>query len=391
MIGVKPHVLRSVISGYLVRRGYLAKYVEPVPHLPGQASRGRPKYHYKYTEGFDGSFEKEVVLGATDYHKDLVETLMNTRCSEELGPEETLLLAVLLRFADMSGTVRTLGLSALKGLIGASRSKVLAMLESLQANKLLLARSPGGTSPSLFGKVKSLYILDLKSLYVRMNIDESSQLYRVRMYAVRYSDSDIVSMTLGLFREVERLTRINTKIRRLASEEPSDLVSGRKWVRRASVNDQKIRLLELKLCGILDIDLDKSPVCNPLKQSASKTSVDLLRRKVSDYACALLLEGKDTQGGFVREDYELIRERIEADIENVETQGDKTKEKVANFIYWASVKEAEVISALAIRIDPATGKPEKQDGTLTSRFDAITVLPNCGKDDYKRVIVATRK
>jgi hypothetical protein len=138
MIGVKPHVLRSVISGYLVRRGYLAKYVEPVPHLPGQASRGRPKYHYKYTEGFDGSFEKEVVLGATDYHKDLVETLMNTRCSEELGPEETLLLAVLLRFADMSGTVRTLGLSALKGLIGASRSKVLAMLESLQANKLLL-------------------------------------------------------------------------------------------------------------------------------------------------------------------------------------------------------------------------------------------------------------
>ena len=101
-----------------------------------------------------------------------------------LNPKTKFLLIVLLLKADNYGVVRGVGLAELGKLTGMKKSRVQGQLDVLLAQGYIHSLFPGITSTHLFGKVETVYFLNLRhDCYESKSSGSSTIVYIVEGYS----------------------------------------------------------------------------------------------------------------------------------------------------------------------------------------------------------------
>ena len=223
--GVKEHVVRKVLVGYLLPLGCVKKErgdADSGSHLPAKGGRtGRPASHFlvesEALEELLGSRLRGVVE-PSDTHDELITQLITGSKAAHLSLGERLLLSVFLKHADPCGVVRSLSKADIRKLSGLKQA-VLALI--LRESKYILSITPGGVGTGIFGRVKSAYFLDLEGL-LRDFCPDSPLGEQLKVYSMSAEEIKDVFNSIAKVAEKVCVYRRLLKVAKLRYEQEGD-------------------------------------------------------------------------------------------------------------------------------------------------------------------------
>lgn len=197
---VSAYVVRAVIKGFLAEKGMLIPLRGDMSKFPDPQERGRPQLHYQLDfKELEKVSKVGVVEGYSDRFEPLIDVLLQDEGGLELSRAQQLLLAVLLAYANEFGVIKDIGHSTLRRLAGMGASQLVAQLKLLVEKGYILRVLSGGVSAKVFGKLSSIYVLNLEGLYKDLNIQQANG-------QVSVLTSDIIAQrwVSGIYEKVSR-------------------------------------------------------------------------------------------------------------------------------------------------------------------------------------------